>query len=83
MVGRLCPKWLEEMVNEDEEEDGSLDEEMGLRFIEDVPLVPLSPELVSVEREGVEDLSREEISAMEALFCNLDMPKSASSPALL
>jgi hypothetical protein len=67
-ISRLCPKWLQDLVNEEESEVPGLDVQMSMRAIEDLPLPPLPPELQAVEEEGIKDLSPEEISELEALF---------------
>lgn len=64
----LCPKWLETLVNEEEKEDNGLDADMSLRSIEDTPLLPLPTGLVSLEGHGIEDLTPQEIFAMESMF---------------
>ncbi|KAK5629687.1 hypothetical protein RRF57_005402 [Xylaria bambusicola] len=64
-IATLCPQWLEALVNEDETRDSGLDVEMSLRYIEDLPLQPLPPGLVSSEEQGFNDLSLAEISAIE------------------
>lgn len=71
VIVRLCPKWLEKLVNEDDQEDPALDVEMSMRFLEDSPLPPLPAELVSSELQGIGDLTLQEISAIEAMF-NVD-----------
>ncbi len=67
-IARLCPEWLEELVNEDETGDSGLDVEMSLRLFEDLPLQPLPLMLASLDDEGFKDLSSQEISAIEATF---------------
>ncbi|KAF2964976.1 hypothetical protein GQX73_g8602 [Xylaria multiplex] len=67
-LARLCPEWLEELVNEDGREDSGLDVEMSVRFIEDLPLPPLSLALVALEDQGIQDLSPQEISVIETMF---------------
>jgi hypothetical protein len=79
MVATICPKWLEELVNEEEGEDPGLDVEMSLRSMEDLPLPPLPPELVPLEEEGIKDLTAEEISAIEAQLDGLNVSEGSES----
>ncbi|GAW24341.1 hypothetical protein ANO14919_139250 [Xylariales sp. No.14919] len=67
-MDRLCPGWLEELVNEDVREYSGLDVAMSVRSIEDLPLPPLPVALTSLEEQGIEDLSPLEISAIEAMY---------------
>lgn len=80
VIVRLCPKWLEKLVNEDDQEDAALDVEMSLRFLEDSPLPPLPAELASSEIQGIRDLTLQEISAIEAML-NANGSASGSSEA--
>lgn len=67
-IVQLCPKSLEKIINEDEKEETDLDAEMSLRNIENLPLPQLSPELASLDKEGIKDLTPEEIEVIEAMF---------------
>ena len=78
-IAALCPQWLEELVNEDETGDSGLEVEMSLRLFEDLPLQPLPSALAALERQGVRNLSPEDISAIEATFDILSTPGACES----
>lgn len=78
-IVQLCPKSLEKILNEDGKEETDLDAEMSYRNIENLPLPQLSPELASLDREDIQDLTPQEIEVIEATFCISDAAESPGS----